>query len=142
MSDIALRVRQGIRRPAAWLQLARFAAVGGSGYVVNLAVYALLLPLTDYRLAATGAFGVAVTNNFVWNRRWTFRDHDGPRHHQAARFLTVSVVAVGFNLAVLTGLVDGLGVDELIAQAAAIVLATPLSFVGNKLWTFSRPGPL
>src|SRR4051794_11343770 len=38
-----VRVRHGLRRPANWLQLVRFALVGASGYAVNLIVYALAL---------------------------------------------------------------------------------------------------
>ena len=133
------RVRHGLRKPAAWLQLMRFALVGASGYVVNLAVFAALVPGAgiDYRLGATGAFLVAVANNFVWNRRWTFRARAGRRRHQAARFLTVSVVAFLVGLGLLHLLVEGAGMAELPAQALSIVLATPLSFVGNKLWSFA-----
>ena len=42
--------------------------------------------------AAVGAFCVAVTNNFFWNRHWTFRAGDGHAGFQAARFFAVSVV--------------------------------------------------
>ena len=31
-----------------------------------------------------------------------------------------------------------MGVDELLAQAIAIATATPLNFIGNKLWSFDR----
>lgn len=139
-TPVHLRVRAGLSQPHNWLQLVRFAAVGGSGYVVNLATFALLVHAAnlDYRLAATGAFLVAVTNNFLWNRRWTFRARAGHRNTQAARFLTVSVVAFGFNLAILWLLHGHLGVAEVPAQAVAIVAATPLSFIGNKLWSFAR----
>ena len=36
------RVRAGMRRRHNWVQLVKFCAVGGSGYVVNLAVFALV----------------------------------------------------------------------------------------------------
>ena len=36
-----LRVRHGMRHTHNWLQLVRFGAVGASGYVVNLAVFAV-----------------------------------------------------------------------------------------------------
>ena len=36
-----LRVRSGLRRPHNWKQFGKFCAVGGSGYVVNLAVFTL-----------------------------------------------------------------------------------------------------
>lgn len=139
-TPLHLRVRAGIRHPHNWLQLIRFAAVGASGYVVNLVTFAFLVHAAglDYRLAATGAFLVAVTNNFLWNRRWTFRARDGHRNTQAVRFLTVSVLAFAFNLGILWLLHGRLGVAEVPAQAAAIVAATPLSFLGNKLWSFAR----
>jgi dolichol-phosphate mannosyltransferase len=132
------RLGAGMRQPANWLQLVRFALVGASGYVVNLAVFAALVHGADvsYRLAALAAFLVAVANNFVWNRRWTFRARGGHAGFQAARFLTVSVAAFLFNLAVLELLVAGFELPEVPAQAIAIVAATPLSFLGNRLWTF------
>ena len=56
--------------------------------------------------AAALAFCVAVTNNFLWNRHWTFQATDGHAGFQAARFLTVSLLALGFNLIVLELLVS------------------------------------
>ena len=132
------RVRHGLRRPHNWFQLVRFAAVGASGYVVNLATYTLCLHVVGLHYLAAGsvAFVVAVTNNFVWNRHWTFRARGGHAGFQAARFFTVSVAAFLFSLGMLEVLVGGLGVDKVLAQAIAIVTATPLNFVGNKLWSF------
>jgi putative flippase GtrA len=132
------RVRAGLRKPGNWFQLVRFGAVGASGYVINLAVYSVLVHgvEADYRLAAVGAFGVALTNNFFWNRRWTFRARDGHAGFQAVRFVVVSLIALGVNLVVLYVLVEGADVAKVPAQAIAIAAATPLNFVGNKLWSF------
>lgn len=134
----ATRVRYGLRRPANWFQLVRFSIVGGSGYVVNLAVYSVLVELADmhYVVAAVLAFCVAVTNNFLLNRHWTFKAGDGRVSFQAPRFLTVSLIALGFNLLVLELLVGGFGVEKIPGQAAAILAATPVNFIGNKLWSF------
>jgi dolichol-phosphate mannosyltransferase len=127
-----------LRRPANWVQLAKFCAVGASGYVVNLAVYATLLALgLHYLLAAVCSFLVAVTNNYTWNRHWTFRRQRGHLVFQGVRFLVVSSVALGANLVFLSVLV-ALGVPKLPAQAVAIVLVTPWNFVANKLWSFRR----
>jgi putative flippase GtrA len=137
---VHLRVRHGLRRPANWLQLVRFATVGASGYVVNLATFAFALHVVgiDYRIAAVLAFLVALTNNFTWNRMWTFRARDGHAGFQAARFFVVSLVAFGLSFAVLQVLVDGAGLAKVASQAVAIIAATPLNFLGNKLWSFSR----
>jgi putative flippase GtrA len=136
----ANRVRHGLRRPANWFQLVRFSIVGATGYVINLAVYSTLVEAVDvhYQPAAVMAFCVAVTNNFLLNRHWTFRAADGSAAFQAPRFLTVSLVALGFNLLVLELLVGVIGVHEIPGQAAAILAATPLNFIGNKLWSFGR----
>ena len=135
---VHLRLRAGLRKPHNWLQLMKFCAVGASGYVVNLCVFALFVgPLDAHHLvAATAAFAVAVTNNFWWNRHWTFRARSGRAGFQAARFFTVSVAAFIFAAAMLELLVSVVGVAELPAQAISIIAATPLNFIGNKMWSF------
>lgn len=134
------RVRHGLRHPANWFQLVRFAAVGASGYVVNLAVFTASVHLLgiDYWLAAVPAFLVSVANNFWWNRHWTFDARGGHAAFQAARFLAVSVAAFLFSWVMLRLLVERAGLPEVLAQAIAIVTATPLSFLGQKLWSFGR----
>jgi putative flippase GtrA len=132
------RVRRGMRHSANWFQLVRFGLVGASGYVVNLAVFTFALHALDvgYRRAAALAFVVAVTNNFLWNRHWTFDARAGHAGFQAARFFVVSFVAFLFSLGVLEVLVSVAGLPKVLSQAIAIASATPLSFVGNKLWSF------
>jgi len=134
------RVRHGMRRPHNWYQLVKFCVVGGSGYVVNLLVFTACVKVFSlhHLVAATCAFVVAVANNFWWNRHWTFGAGDGHAGFQAARFFTVSVVAFLFAAALLELLVTGFGVGEVLAQAISIVAATPLNFLGNKMWSFAR----
>jgi putative flippase GtrA len=134
------RVRHGLRQTHNWIQLSKFFAVGGSGYVVNLATFWVAenrLGL-HYLAAATLAFVLAVVNNFWWNRHWTFGAGEGHAGFQAARFFTVSVVAFFFAAGILELLVSQTSLPKLGAQAISIVLATPLNFVGNKMWSFSR----
>jgi putative flippase GtrA len=133
-----LRLLHGMRRPANWLQLVRFGLVGGIGFAVNLAVYALCVHLLglDYHVAAVAAWLVAVMNNFILNRHWTFDASDGRVHFQAIRFLAVSVVAFGFSLLLLTLFVEVAGVAKVPAQALAVAASMPLNFLGNKLWSF------
>ncbi len=132
------RARAALRKPANWAQLVRFGTVGASGYVINLAVFAALVHGAEAEkgIAATAAFVVALSNNFAWNRLWTFRASEVHAGFQAARFCVVSLAAFAFNLVVLYALVDGLGVAEVPGQAIAIASATPLNFIGNKLWSF------
>ncbi|HZO49491.1 MAG TPA: GtrA family protein [Gaiellaceae bacterium] len=132
-------VRGALRRRHNWEQLAMFCVVGASGYVVNLAVYSSLVKGLDvhYIPAAVASFAVAVTNNYTWNRVWTFRRQRGHLGYQGLRFLVVSLATLGANVLILHALVDA-GVGKILAQAVAIVLVTPLNFLGNKLWSFRR----
>ena len=117
-------------------------AVGASGYAVNLVAFWVLAGQIDLHhiQAAIGAFCVAVTNNWIWNRHWTFQASDQHAGHQGARFLIVSLAGLAINLAVLELLV-GAGLPELAAQALAVAVAMPVNFVANKLWTFDRGVP-
>jgi len=127
-----------MRRPANWLQLVRFGLVGGVGFIVNVAVYALFVHSVglDYRAASVVAWLVAVMNNFVLNRHWTFEAREGRAHFQAMRFLIVSLVAEVFSLLLLTLFVQGAGIAKIPAQALAVAASMPLNFLGNKLWSF------
>jgi len=138
--QLVRRIHLGTRKPENWAQLFKFGVVGGTGYVVNLAVFALLDQAlgVHHLLAAVGAFCVAVTNNFFLNRHWTFQATGGHAGFQAARFFTVSVFALGVNLVLLYVLVDVASAPEVPSQAISVAAAMPLNFVGNKLWTFGR----
>jgi dolichol-phosphate mannosyltransferase len=130
-------VHLGSRKPANWMQLFKFGVVGASGYAVNLIAFTVLTQGLDthHIPAAVGAFCIAVSNNFIWNRHWTFDAREGHPGFQAARFFAVSIIGLGVNLALLALLVDA-GLAELPSQALAVAVAMPVNFIGNKLWTF------
>ena len=134
---IARRISAGTRKAGNWVELVKFGLVGVSGYVINLAVYAVLTQNlgVHHVIAAIGAFCVAVSNNYLWNRNWTFGPGSGPAHFEAARFFAVSVGALLINLVVLELLVMA-ELQQLQSQAIAVAIAMPFNFLGNKLWTF------
>ncbi|MBA3865735.1 MAG: GtrA family protein [Solirubrobacterales bacterium] len=138
-SELAGRIGAAARQPANWVQLFKFGLVGASGYLINLAVFALLSGNlgVHHTVAAIGAFAVAVTNNFLWNRYWTFGPGEGLVRSQAARFFAVSIASLGLNLALLEVLVRAGEMGDLPAQAIAVALTMPFNFLGNRLWTFA-----
>ena len=117
------------------------------------------LPLTDfnirwYHVYSTIAFLVANLWNFQLNRLWTFRSarHSG-WFREYVPFLTVGVLAQVVGLGILTLLMHPDSVFSLPpeifdnstgfrtrfywAQLITIAVVTPISFVLNKVWTFS-----
>lgn len=132
------RAHAALRARSNWVQLAKFCVVGGIGYIVNLAVYTALLHAgLHYIVAAICSFVVAASGNYFLNRHWTFHDRRGHVGVQGLQFLLVSLASLGANLLVLHVLVRlGLDQHKTVAQAIAIVVVTPLNFLGNRLWSF------
>lgn len=117
------------------------------------------LPLTDYNVRwyhviVTIAFLVANFWNFWINRRWTFRSSKHASWYaEYPPFLAVGAIGQVLSLGLITALIhsgsplslpdqvfdDSTGFRTKLywAQLISIVLVTPVTYVTNKLWTFS-----
>ena len=109
--------------------------MGASGYLLNLAIYALLLGLGAH-VAAVISFVVSAASNYWWNRHWTFANQKGHFGYQGLRYLVVTLVALVVNQLWLLVFLDWFGWGKLVSQAIAIALIVPVNFLGNKLWSF------
>lgn len=133
------RLNSGLLGHRTFRELVKFGLVGASGFIVNFVVFWFCLRVlgVHYRLAYWIAFGVAVTNNFFWNRLWTFR-HQRPDSHvamQGARFFAVSLLAAAAGFVLLEAFVRA-GLPKIPAEMLAVTLVVPISFLGNKHWSF------
>jgi putative flippase GtrA len=137
VSAFSARTARALRSPHNWIQLAKFGIVGAIGYAINLAVFASLLGW-GVHVAAAISFVVAAASNYWWNRHWTFAHQRGHFAYQGARFFIVALVALAVNQLWLVVFIDWLDWRKVLSQAVAIVLVTPLNFLGNKLWSFRR----
>ena len=133
------RLRAGLLRHHTVRQLVKFGLVGATGFVINVSVFAFSLRVLDvhYRLAYVFAFCLAVTSNFVWNRVWTFRHEKDDSHValQASRFFAVSLLAAVGGLVLLEAFVRS-GMPKIPGEMLAVLLVVPISFLGNKHWSF------
>jgi len=145
----ALLQRRGVR------QLVKFSLVGATSTVVDKGTLWVLLndvlPRQPWWASATISFSLAVTNGFVWNRRWTFRAQDlADTRTQYTMFLASNLLGLLLNLAltkafliVFTGKVLQLGEHPdpnavLIASICAVPFVVVWNFALSKYWTF-RP---
>lgn len=122
-------------------QFGKYCVVGGIGFIINLIIFALLANVAHvhYQIAATISFTVAVTNNFLLNKYWTFENPEGNGLVQASRFLVISVMIWAINLLILHLLIENVHMNsKILAQAIAIVFVTVLNFTGNKMWSFRQ----
>jgi len=124
-------------------QLVRFCTVGAMGTLVNLLVLYLLVEFAKiwYMASAVAAFLAAATNNYAWNKIWTFKDETSGKLkvvRQYTTFLTASTMALAVNLAVLYALVQILQTYYLLAQLIGILCAVAINFKLSKSYVFRR----
>lgn len=124
-------------------QFLRFCLVGASGVGVNaLVMWSLYDGLGQhYMLSSVFAFFVANASNFVLNKALTFADKGWAFARlvsQYLRFMAVSLIGLGINLAVLAGLVEMFRVDPVWANLAGVLVATVSNFLGSKLVAFRQ----
>ncbi len=127
----------------------KFAVVGGIGFCVDTGTLTLLALGfgVDRVLAKAVAFALAVLNNFVWNRLWTYPEaRSKSLLAQVALFVGVSVVGLGIALLVFN-FVDHLAlrhVNDVIAlytaQAASVGVALFWNYAANRFITYSDVG--
>ena len=135
--SVTSRTSAALRQRHNWVQLVKFGVVGASGYVINLVVFAALLSWGAH-VAAAISFVVAAGSNYWWNRHWTFVHQKSHIGAQGARFFIVSLAAFAVNQLWLVLFIDLLHWRKVVSQAIAIILVTPLNFLGNKLWSFRK----
>ena len=126
-------------------QFVKFCFVGGSGVLVNLAVFNLTLfawhaasgetPTAAKYLGNALGFVISVLTNYYLNRRWTFRS-SGAVASELPKFFIVSVVAYLVNLGIFTLCLSVLHLSANPSQLVAIACVLPINFVLNKLWSF------
>jgi putative flippase GtrA len=123
--------------------LIRFAVVGVAQNAVNLGTFTVELWLgVPYRPAAAAAALVALVLSFASNRWWTFYGAAGGSvGRDAIRYTVVFASAVAVGVALLTCLVDVVGLHPIAAQAVAILAVAPLSFLAQRLWVFRVSPP-
>jgi putative flippase GtrA len=131
-----------VRHPENHKQAVRFLCVGASGYFVNLVSFFVCihwLKISD-GISLVVAFLIGSSNNFWWNRHWTFVAKEEHAGRQAVRFFAVSTIVFLFATGIYTLIVHGLGFgSKVTADGIAWIIAMPFSFLAQKLWSFKDP---
>ncbi|HEX4188139.1 MAG TPA: GtrA family protein [Solirubrobacteraceae bacterium] len=130
------RLRRALGAPMV-VQFMKFGAVGVSNTLLTFLVYTVLLKGFGVWYLAASAIGfvAGAVNGFLWNRRWTFKEHVGDAL-TPVRWFVVQGCGLGVNIGILYLLVHDAGVDKLVSQACATAIVTVLTFLANRAWTF------
>ncbi|MDZ7798481.1 MAG: GtrA family protein [Patescibacteria group bacterium] len=128
-------------------QLIKFGIVGFIGTAIDVGFLNLLHQVFEVMvyLAATISFILAVINNFVLNKYWTFKDKKAylaKSHVQFFQFIFVSVIGLLINLGLMYLLIEYFGFWYNWAKLGAIIVVLFWNFFANKFWTFRKARPV
>lgn len=123
------------------LQFIKFCIVGTLGMIIDIGFLNLLHKVFNLNVyfSATISFILAVINNFLLNRHWTFKglkmkEKSPPR--QFTFFVMVSIIGLGINLGIMWILIESFNLWYNWAKVIAILIVTLWNFLANKFWTF------
>ncbi|MFA7252428.1 MAG: glycosyltransferase [Candidatus Paceibacterota bacterium] len=119
-------------------RMIRYGLVGVTGTLIDLAFLFILVEYFHLQviLAATISFILAATNNFVWNKIWTFNNKNKAYHHQYLKFLIISFIGLNITLLLMSLLHLILGLWYILAKIITSLLVLYWNYWGNKHWTF------
>ena len=119
-------------------QLLKFALVGITGMGLDFGTTWLLkekVKINKFIANATG-FSIAVVNNFMLNKYWTFDNQNPIATEQFFKFLVISIVGLGINSLLLFILLKKIKGNFYLVKLAVIGLVFFWNFSANYLYTF------
>ena len=120
------------------IKFLKFGVVGLSGVVVDFFVTWLCkekLGINKYVANAIG-FSLAVINNFLLNRYWTFEDNMQPAAEQFLKFALIALVGLAINSFLLFVILKFIKINLYITKLLVIGLVFFWNFFMNYLFTF------
>lgn len=129
--------RSGFLAP--YKKFIKYSLVGVTGLSIDLTLMILLVEYYAWspQSAATLSFALSASNNFIWNKLWTFRDKNQNYLRQYGQFILAAIIGLVINYLIMDTLL-AYQVHYILARLAAIVVIVLWNFSINSLWTF-RP---
>lgn len=120
------------------LKFLKFCVVGFSGMVVDFGFTWLCKEKFKWNKYVSNSIGfvLAATNNYIWNRWWTFQSDNANIPIEYGKFLMISVIGLGLNNLVVYLMHEKLKLNFYLAKLIAIGVVTVWNFVMNYRFTF------
>ncbi len=116
----------------------RFGVVGVSGMVVDFSVTWLCKEKFRWNKYVSNSLGfiTAATNNYIWNRLWTFESQNDSVAREYLSFLIISVIGLGLNNLIIYLLHERMKLNFYLSKLIAIGIVTIWNFTLNYVITF------
>jgi putative flippase GtrA len=114
--------------------------VGMSGTVIDLLFLYILVDMLsiDVMYAVMISFVLAVTNNFIFNKIWTFKDsvNDDLYHIKYLKFMIISIIGLLFTTILMFILNKIFMLWYMLAKVIISIVVLLWNYYANKNWTF------
>lgn len=134
----------------------KFALVGISGTIVDFSIFNLCLSVFHLAsvVSSVCSFSVAVVNNFIWNRLWTYPEsREKSVSSQLVKFSAVSIIGLVIRTPLFAAIEQPLirfaenslssislfspeTIGHNLALAVAIIVVLFWNYFANRLWTY------
>lgn len=120
------------------LKFMKFCLVGFSGMLVDFGFTWLCKEKFKWNKYVSNSIGfvLAATNNYIWNRWWTFQSDNANIPIEYGKFFVISVIGLGLNNLVIYLLHEKLKLNFYLAKLIAIGVVTVWNFTMNYRFTF------
>lgn len=134
---VATRIRRVRGREGVAGQAVRYVIVASGGYLLAIACYSVELAVGISPYPALGvAFILNGLFNFMLLRVWAFPPSGRGIGTDMARFCVAAALSFMVNYAGFAVLYSAIGLHAAVAQRLAILIAAPVTFLANRLWSF------
>lgn len=120
------------------MRFIRFGIVGCSGMVVDFGVTWLCKEKLRWNKYLSNSLGfiLAATNNYIWNRLWTFQSRNEEVAREYISFVVIAVIGLGLNNLIIYLLHERLHLNFYLSKLIAIGCVTLWNFTMNYVFTF------
>ena len=120
------------------MRFVRFGIVGCSGMIVDFGVTWLCKEKFRWNKYLSNSLGfvLAATNNYIWNRLWTFQSQSEAVAREYVSFVIIAIVGLGINNTIIYLLHERLHLNFYLSKLIAIGCVTLWNFTMNYVFTF------
>ena len=120
------------------MRFIRFGIVGCSGMLVDFGVTWLCKEKLRWNKYLSNSLGfvLAATNNYVWNRLWTFESESEAVVREYLSFVVIAMIGLGLNNLIVYLLHERLRLNFYLSKLIAVGCVTIWNFSMNYVFTF------
>jgi putative flippase GtrA len=121
-------------------ELIKYCFFGAVAAIAELSSFWAMINLgkIDYWISAPISFVIAIALNYVFQRKFTFKNTYSKKHKQIAVFILISIGGLIINWVATVAYVEILSATPLLAKLGAIITAFAYNYTMNKKITFGK----